>query len=60
MSAKQAIKLVKVGDPLLKITCNKVIFPLSDQIDNTIDECINSLRNIEGFWEGKAISVSAP
>jgi peptide deformylase len=37
-----------------------VAFPLSAEIDFTIDECINTLRNVEGFWEKRSMSISAP
>jgi peptide deformylase len=36
-------KLIKFGDPLLKQVCQPVEFPLSDEIDKTIDECMNTL-----------------
>lgn len=45
MSAKRSVayKLIKFGDPILTQVSKPVVFPLSNEIDKTIDECINTL-----------------
>ncbi len=40
---KQAYKLLKYGDTILTQVAKPVSFPLTKEIDTTIDQCINSL-----------------
>lgn len=42
MSAKP-YKLLKFGDKALTLASRTVTFPLSEEVDETIDECINTL-----------------
>lgn len=72
MSVKKAYKLIKHGDPLLKQLCQPVTLPLSDKLDSTIDECINTLVSLStftifklsatsgGFLEGEVNFSSSP
>ena len=43
---KKAYKLLHYGDPLLKTPSHSVAFPLSDAVDSTIDDCINTLVSL--------------
>ncbi len=40
---QKSYRLLKYGDPLLSKVSNPIPFPLSDDIDSVIDECINTL-----------------
>ncbi len=40
---QKSYRLLKYGDPLLLKVSTPVQFPLDDNIDEVIDECINSL-----------------
>ena len=53
--------LVKKGNPILLQRCGQAItqFPLSDQVNDTIDLCKDSLRNVEGFWKGRSMSIAS-
>ena len=54
--------LLKKGSQILnqrcvhKITCFK---PLDEEVLDTIDLCIDELRNATGFWKGKGMSIAA-
>jgi peptide deformylase len=52
--------LIRKGNNLLAQSCNPVIFPLSEDIYDCIDECKNTLRNVDGFWKEKGMSIAAP
>lgn len=71
MATKKASTLIKIGNPLLKQKCQEVTFPLSDEINDSVYECIDALvchffnviclqRNIKGFWSGRSFAISAP
>ena len=40
---KKAYKLVRYGDPILTQISKAVAFPLCDEVDETIDDCIHTL-----------------
>ena len=53
--------LLKKGDVRLLEKCIKPItqFPLPLEVEETIDECQDELRNLTGFWKGKGMSIAA-
>jgi peptide deformylase len=54
-------QLLKKGSPILREKCTQVItqFPLSDDINDTIDACKDELRSLKGFWKSKGMSIAA-
>ena len=59
-SAKNAFKLIRKGDPILLKKCQPVSFPIEDDVYECIDTMKHTLRNVDGFWEKRGISMAAP
>ena len=52
--------LVLKNSKELRQRAKPVAFPIDDSVHNCIEECINTLRRVEGFHAGKGLSLSAP
>ena len=52
--------LLRKGDLNLARECTKVQFPLSSEVYDCIDECKNTIRKVDGFYEKKGMAISAP
>ena len=53
-------RIVMNSDPLLKVVSQQVQFPYSEDVDDCVDECINTIRKVRGFWHKKCLSIAAP
>ena len=52
--------LVLKDNKQLRVRAKPVEFPIDDSVHNCIEECINTLRRVDGFHAGKGLSLSAP
>jgi peptide deformylase len=54
-------KLIFRGNELLTEACKRRVtdFPVGDEVLTAIEACSDALRNLDGFWEGKGMSIAA-
>eukprot|EP00347_Sterkiella_histriomuscorum_P002619 403367442 len=53
-------RVLQIGHQGLHVKCTPVRYPLTQEIEKSLDECRDALRYCEGFWKNRCMGISAP